>query len=711
MNAPFVRPNSKEAISFFRVFFRDGDCLHFRAVPEPRDGRTPTNHHYIMDNTFDRTIEQFLDYCFVESRAAFFLPGPVKNGGTGKADVLSAIIVIDFDKGNPQANLTGVENLLGPATTVVESGGSTEHGPKLHAYYKTSAPATDANIARVCAIREHLAKTYGGDPAFKQPAQVIRIPGSIHFKGTPKLVRLNHTLSVTYALDEIERALGIVPNNANVVDFFDFSRDNGSLDVDSLRDMDVSTEGKSEVTRWDWFNSVAGAEIADIRAGRKTEQDALSYLRGKVLAHFERPEDWTEGRIEREFAALLRVDRSKHGPIIAPIVAAAASNDLDFTAWSIDRFSTPAPARKWLVEGLIPQATAGIFAAPGDAGKSMLALWLAYVVGCYPPTTHGALDVSVPSFFGQPVTRRGAAVILTAEDDADEVHRRIEKLDTAGLRNKGKQRVFVVPMPSAGGVRAILESTPAGPRPTQFWQQLNAWLATIDDLALVVIDPLAAFVDADVDKSNRDGAALMMMLSEFATRSGATVMLTHHVTKGDAPGGLAEGRDGIRGGGALVNNGRWALRLWEGDESNVAKTLKALGQLDRVKQSGVVYLGGLVKGNAPGAKELRTMVRNQKTGLLEDVTDAVRAATPRQDEVDTAVHAVLLNRRRQDMYFNFGISKNTLAKDWGGVLAAAGLDVPQNQYVAIATRLVAGGKLVPTKTKRSGHMVYEPVPR
>lgn len=166
-----------------------------RAVPEPKDGRPSTNHHYMLDRTFPDNVAGFLDYCAAEQRAAFFLPGLVKVGGTGKADVLSLpAVLVDFDRGAPLAGLEAAEKLLGIADIVVESGGQTESGAKYHAYWRLARPATGAEILEVCRAREALALRFGGDPAFKQPAQVIRMPGSIHFKAAPAPVRLVRAL-------------------------------------------------------------------------------------------------------------------------------------------------------------------------------------------------------------------------------------------------------------------------------------------------------------------------------------------------------------------------------------------------------------------------------------------------------------------------------------------------------------------------------------
>src|SRR5581483_7109585 len=141
-------------------------------------------------------------------------------------------------------------------------------------------------------------------------------------------------------------------------------------------------------------------------------EDAERYMLGAVQRNLEHPEDWTDERVAREFSALVRVDTAAHGPLLvpqAPVISGDAP-DWSLEDWSLDRFQGAAPARKWLVEGLIPAGTAGVFAAVGDAGKSMMALWLAYVVGCYPKPEGIAPEQNAPRFFGQPVLRRGAAV-------------------------------------------------------------------------------------------------------------------------------------------------------------------------------------------------------------------------------------------------------------------------------------------------------------
>jgi len=186
-----IQPSPAMALQFLHTLFPANAWLHFRAVPEPADkSRTPTNHWYQMTGRlFDETVEHFLDYCALERRAAFFLPAIARPNKSHKDAVeRMTCICADFDRGDPAASLAAAEDYLhAKADCVVESGGVTTNGPKLHTYWLLEKPA---DIESVVNVREQLATMFGGDPCLKQEAQVLRIPGSIHFKSSPKLVRL-----------------------------------------------------------------------------------------------------------------------------------------------------------------------------------------------------------------------------------------------------------------------------------------------------------------------------------------------------------------------------------------------------------------------------------------------------------------------------------------------------------------------------------------
>ncbi|EEB55424.1 putative phage related protein [Wolbachia endosymbiont of Culex quinquefasciatus JHB] len=103
----------------------------------------------------------------------------------------------------------------------------------------------------------------------------------------------------------------------------------------------------------------------------------------------------------------------------------------------------------FLVEGIFPLGVTSIVAAMGDTGKGMLLLDLALKV---------ASDTDQICGFGSPVTEHGSVVIFSAEDDAGEVHRRLERLDPECKRLKFKDKLFIVPLPNVRGSLTILRS-------------------------------------------------------------------------------------------------------------------------------------------------------------------------------------------------------------------------------------------------------------
>lgn len=700
-----LQPDTQAALTFFGTLFPAGGTVHFRAVPEPRDNRPPTNHHYQLDRSFPAVLADFLSYCQAESRAAFFLPGTIPPGKTKAEDVLSLPAVLaDLDKGDTAANLAAAEALLGPATIVVESGGTTDTGAaKLHVYWALEEPAMGAEIATACAAREALALKFGGDPAFKQSAQVIRIPGSIHFKGAPKLVRLRSVTANRFQLPTIVSQLGVVRKPPQTSDnIFDFNNATPAQNdgLDRALTAPIHSEGKDGITRFEGASKALGHFIRMVRDGRMTVEEAWEAAKNWNHATLVPP--WDEDRLRTDFERLREIDAKQHGPIATAPVQAAPAEGWSIAAWRADRFQGAPPARVWTVDGVLPAATAGVFAAVGDAGKSMMALKLALDVATLAPMSAGL--AFPPRFFGGDVMARGAAVLLTSEDDQDEVHRRLTALDPTNAR--ASKPLYVVPMISAGGARAILADGPNGPAPTAFWSELRGQLAAIPDLRLVVLDPLSAFIAGDTN-DNTLGSALMFMLAELATETGATVMLVHHFAKARMPGNLNEAREAIRGAGSLVDNARWALAMWEADEDTAHEALKALGQAARAKASGIVYRGGLAKGNAPGEKTIRTLVRNKDTGLLEDVTNQLRAATPKHDEIDDVVFKALMAEKMNNPAFSFPISRKSL--EGHGVLEIVrnAADLSERQIEGAIKRLITNRQL--QKTADRGTPRFEPV--
>ena len=280
----------------------------------------------------------------------------------------------------------------------------------------------------------------------------------------------------------------------------------------------------------------------------------------------------------------------------------------------ISRFTGSAPIQEFLVDGTFPIGVPIIFAAAGDAGKGMMTLDLAMKVAAGRPLQNA---------FGGTVKEFGDVVIFTAEDDEAEMHRRIERLDEEGLRFDYPNKLHVVPLPNVGGVFPILRDNMGDYSETDEFKKIYEQILQLDNLKLIVFDPLASFVHADVNADPAAGAALTGLLAKVATETGASVIVCHHMTKVQGDKIISkpeEARNLIRGTSALVDGVRCAFAIWQLDEKTARSRCHDLGI---EYQRNRCFDGAVVKSNGPANRDIRSFVRDTLTGLLQDRTEQI----------------------------------------------------------------------------------------
>lgn len=302
----------------------------------------------------------------------------------------------------------------------------------------------------------------------------------------------------------------------------------------------------------------------------------------------------------------------------------------DFAAWRADSafLGEPKPV-EWLIDRTMPLGTAGLLVAMGDAGKGILTLDLALKVALPKHDNDGVLD-EAPQALGAEVTATGPAVILAAEDDRDEIHRRLHRLDPDSRRAGAP--LHVVPLPNAGGpVPIVKASSTDGPFVTPEWVNLKASLAALGP-KLVVLDPLASFVHADINADPAAGAFVTGTLAALATETGATVLACHHMGKARGPISTPEeARAAIRGSSAIVDGVRFAYALWPAEEQESRRICTGLG-VEWARNR--VFKGAVVKANGPADRTVRTFLRDMETGLLVDRTAAIKANRSLRRDLD-----------------------------------------------------------------------------
>ena len=106
-------------------------------------------------------------------------------------DIFNGLTIsVDIDEGDTYRALNRLEQLLGPATMVVASGGTTSEGtPKLHAHWRLNEPTRDAEGHQTLQrARRSAALLVGADPTGAPPAHPYRWPCGWHRKNDPPVM-------------------------------------------------------------------------------------------------------------------------------------------------------------------------------------------------------------------------------------------------------------------------------------------------------------------------------------------------------------------------------------------------------------------------------------------------------------------------------------------------------------------------------------------
>lgn len=363
-------------------------------------------------------------------------------------------------------------------------------------------------------------------------------------------------------------------------------------------------------------NDEAGSKYAQAVIAKLQSMDAEVRL---VSIPGDKPKKWDAAdAVDEAFDIIDLLKRS------APIRSESAMAEprkiqFDIQHWhAAERFTGEPRARLWLVEGIFPMAQAALVAAGGGVGKSFLLLSLAREVAAYDGSWAYA-----PYLFGGALRQQGVAIYVTAEDDAIEVHNR---LNTLGEIPKN---LYVIPLPDAGGAVPLFSPDPAtrGPAATAAWQELERQLKAMPELRLVVLDPLQPLCALDLNVPE-NAQFVCSKLAALAATTGASVIVSHHFAKREASN-PEQAREAIRGTGGLVDGVRSVYALWNpkiGEAIDICETL----EVDY--QRGCVVQGGVVKANGKANLNVTTYLRD-RSGLLIDQSKALRCANPTEEDL------------------------------------------------------------------------------
>ncbi len=404
----------------------------------------------------------------------------------------------------------------------------------------------------------------------------------------------------------------------------------GMLSENTASKFDFSHLRNKDVILWP-DNDDAGKKLARIVEAQAKAAGAKSTMMLKIPSTKEEKWDAADA-IEEDFniEKMLKTNLSKIKKPISLIDDSLLVNEY---------FVGSAPEQNFLIGDTIPLGVPCVFAAAGDSGKGMMTLDLAMKV---------ASGAAMQTAFGGLVAEHGDVILITAEDDKNEMHRRISRLDPSKYREHYEHKLRVLPLPNLGGVFPIMQKFDNSYLMGEEFSRIYDQMLEMDTLKLIVIDPMASFVHADVNADPAAGAAFMSLLAQMATETGATVMVNHHMAKirdNDPVTTPEQARNLIRGTSAIVDGVRSAFAVWSVDEGTGKERCK---DLDIEYTRNGVFDGAVVKSNGPANREIRHFIRNPETGLLEDRSVDIRSLAMSPTVRDRVKHIVDFVRIREN---------------------------------------------------------------
>lgn len=214
--------------------------------------------------------------------------------------------------------------------------------------------------------------------------------------------------------------------------------------------------------------------------------------------------------------------------------------------------ATRPPVRRWLLASILPLGKVALLVAPGGTGKSFFTVSLALSV-----------VTGQPAFGGLAVGERGGVLLLYAEEDTAELHRRFHHVaaamladadDREGLVHRLENDLFVRSM--AGQDNRLTVKIGHEILATDYVDRLLQTALEVPNLKLIVIDPASRFRGGE-ENAAEDVTRFVEMLERLALATGATVLVVHHANKASMVAGMAPSQATSRGSSAFTDGVRW----------------------------------------------------------------------------------------------------------------------------------------------------------
>lgn len=221
-----------------------------------------------------------------------------------------------------------------------------------------------------------------------------------------------------------------------------------------------------------------------------------------------RPEKWDAADADEDgedLGAIIKAMRSDAGQI-------SARQSQYFTGADLEGLVVP--ARQWLVEGLIPANQVTMLGGDGGVGKSLLALQLAIATAAGGQWIGNTPDA-------------GRVIHISAEDDKDELHRRLHDVTRGmGLTLGALTNLILRSLAGEDALLAVADTRSGTLKPTPLFHELDAYVKE-SGAKLLILDTLAD-LHSGQENDRTVARQFIGLLRGLALRHECTILLLAH---------------------------------------------------------------------------------------------------------------------------------------------------------------------------------------
>lgn len=227
---------------------------------------------------------------------------------------------------------------------------------------------------------------------------------------------------------------------------------------------------------------------------------------------------------------------------------------VDLASTGVDAFLDTKPEpRPWIIQDILPLGVVGLLGAGGGTGKTIFSIQL------------GISVATGVRFVGLKISEPGSVLMICAEDEREELHRRfwriVELLREFELLGRSadklmRKRLFIASR--VGQDNLITNVIDGVAMRTRIVDRIALTAEQIPALKLIVLDPVSRFRGGD-ENDNDHATRFVEAVESLRATTGATVLMLHHMSKGGLRADADRvGPEDLRGASALLDAVRWA---------------------------------------------------------------------------------------------------------------------------------------------------------